>query len=105
VAAALGLQQRLADGAPERRLRRRHRLPPVGDDGGIRAFDPATGRQLWYSQELGIGNGTEDASNVAATSGAIYFSLYENAVYGGDNALMSLDARTGAVRWRVRLGG
>src|SRR5215213_4577230 len=74
---------------------------PSGDDGGVRALDAATGRQLWYSQELGIGNGTEDASNVAATSGAVYFSLYANAVYGGDNALMSLDARTGAVRWRV----
>jgi outer membrane protein assembly factor BamB len=74
---------------------------PSGDDGGVRAFDAATGRLLWYSQELGIGNGTEDASNVAATSGAVYFSLYENAVYGGDNALMSLDARTGAVRWQV----
>jgi outer membrane protein assembly factor BamB len=74
---------------------------PSGDDGGVRAFDAATGRQLWYSHELGIGNGTEDASNVAATSGAVYFSLYENAVYGGDNALLSLDARTGAVRWRA----
>jgi len=74
---------------------------PSGDDGGVRAFDAASGRQLWYSQELGIGNGTEDASNVAATSGAVYFSLYENAVYGGDNALMSLDARNGAVRWRA----
>ena len=50
---------------------------PSGDDGGVRAFDAATGRQLWYSHELGIGNGTEDASNVAATSGAVYFSLYE----------------------------
>ena len=44
---------------------------PSGDDGGVRAFDAATGGQLWYSHELGIGNGTEDASNVAATSGAI----------------------------------
>ena len=52
----------------------------------MRAFDAATGRQLWYSHELGIGNGTEDASNVAATSGAVYFSQYPNAVYGGDNA-------------------
>ena len=74
---------------------------PSGDDGGVRAFDAASGRLLWYTHTLGIGNGTEDASNVAATSGAIYFSLYENAVYGGDNALLSLDARTGAVRWRA----
>ena len=74
---------------------------PSGDDGGVRAFDAATGRELWYSHRLGIGNGTENASNVAATSGAIYFGLYANAAYGGDNALLSLDARTGAVRWQV----
>jgi outer membrane protein assembly factor BamB len=74
---------------------------PSGDDGGVRAFDATTGRQLWYSHLLGIGNGTENAGNVAATSGAIYFGLYANAAYGGDNALLSLDARTGAVRWQV----
>lgn len=67
----------------------------------MRAFHGASGRQLWYSHLLGIGNGTEDASNVAATDGAVYFSMYANAAYGGDNALLSLDARTGAVRWRV----
>jgi outer membrane protein assembly factor BamB len=74
---------------------------PSGDDGGVRAFDAATGRQLWYSHELGIGNGTENAGNVAATSGAVYFSSYENAAYGGDNALLSLDATSGALRWQV----
>jgi putative pyrroloquinoline-quinone binding quinoprotein len=73
---------------------------PSGDDGGVYAFDGATGERLWYSQEL-IGQGEEDASNVAATSGAVYFSIYANAAYGGDNALLSLDARTGAVRWQV----
>jgi outer membrane protein assembly factor BamB len=74
---------------------------PSGDDGGVRAFDAASGRQLWYTHDLGIGNGTEDASNVAATSGAVYFSIYANAAYGGDSALMSLDAQTGAVHWQV----
>jgi outer membrane protein assembly factor BamB len=73
---------------------------PSGDDGGVRALDGATGQLLWYSHSLGIGNGTEDAGNVAATDGAVYFSGYANAVYGGDNALLSLDARTGAVRWQ-----
>jgi PQQ-like domain len=68
---------------------------PSGDDGGVRAVDGATGELLWYSQLLGIGEGEEDASNVAASSGAVYFSMYANAVYGGDNALVSLDARTG----------
>jgi outer membrane protein assembly factor BamB len=74
---------------------------PSGDDGGVRAFDGATGQLLWYSHLLGIGNGTEDAGNVAATSGAVYVSIYQNTVYGGDDALLSLDARTGAVRWQV----
>ena len=74
---------------------------PSGDDGGVRAVDGATGELLWYSQPLGIGEGEEDASNVAATSGAVYFSMYANAVYGGDNALVSLDARTGRLRWKV----
>jgi outer membrane protein assembly factor BamB len=74
---------------------------PSGDDGGVRALDGATGQLLWYSHSLGIGNGTEDAGNVAATDGAVYFSGYANAVYGGDNALLSLDARTGAVRWQT----
>jgi outer membrane protein assembly factor BamB len=74
---------------------------PSGDDGGVRAVDGATGELLWYSQLLGIGEGEEDASNVAATSGAVYFSMYANAVYGGDNALVSLDARTGGLRWKV----
>jgi len=41
------------------------------------------------------------ACRPSGDDGAIYFNLYENAVYGGDNALMSLDARTGAVRWRA----
>jgi outer membrane protein assembly factor BamB len=74
---------------------------PSGDDGGVRAFDGTTGQQLWYSQELGIGEGFEDAGNVAATSGAVYVSIYPNTVYGGESALLSLDARTGAVRWQV----
>lgn len=73
---------------------------PSGDDGGVYAFDGTTGQPLWYSQQL-IGQGEEDASNVAATSGAVYFSIYPNAVYGGDSALVSLDARTGAVRWQT----
>jgi hypothetical protein len=73
---------------------------PSGDDGGVYAFDATTGQRLWYSQGL-IGQGEEDASNVAATNGAVYFSIYANAVYGGDNALVSLDARTGAVRWQA----
>jgi hypothetical protein len=73
---------------------------PSGDDGGVYAFDGTTGQKLWYSQEL-IGEGEEDASNVVATSGAVYFSIHANAVYGGDDALLSLDARTGAVRWQV----
>jgi outer membrane protein assembly factor BamB len=73
---------------------------PSGDDGGVYAFDGTTGQSLWYSQQL-IGQGEEDASNVAATNGAVYFSIYPNAVYGGDNALVSLDARTGAVRWQT----
>jgi outer membrane protein assembly factor BamB len=74
---------------------------PSGDDGGVRAFDGTTGQLLWYSHLLGIGNGTEDAGNVAATGGAVYFSIYANAAYGGDQGLLSLDARTGAVRWQV----
>jgi outer membrane protein assembly factor BamB len=78
---------------------------PSGDDGGVRALDGATGQLLWYSHSLGIGNGTEDAGNVAATDGAVYFSGYANAVYGGDNALLSLDARTGAPRWNVAVAG
>jgi outer membrane protein assembly factor BamB len=73
---------------------------PSGDDGGVYALDGTTGQRLWYSQEL-VGQGQEDASNVVATSGAVYFSIYPNAVYGGDSALLSLDARTGAVRWQV----
>ena len=77
---------------------------PSGDDGGVRAVDGATGELLWYSQLLGIGEGEEDASNVAATSGAVYFSMYANAVYGGDDALVSLDARTGGLRWKVAAG-
>jgi outer membrane protein assembly factor BamB len=32
---------------------------------------------------------------------AIYCSLYANAAYGGDSALLSLDARTRAVGWQV----
>jgi outer membrane protein assembly factor BamB len=74
---------------------------PSGDDGGVRALDGATGRLLWYSHSLGIGEGAEDAGNVAATDGAVYVSIYANAAYGGENALLSLDARTGAVRWQV----
>ena len=74
---------------------------PSGDDGGVRAVDAASGQLLWYSHQLGIGEGAEDAGNVAATSGAVYVSIYANTVYGGDNALLSLDARTGAVRWQV----
>ena len=73
---------------------------PSGDDGGVYALDGATGQRLWYSQEL-IGQGEEDASEVVATNGAVYFSIQANAVYGGDDAVLSLDARTGAVRWQV----
>jgi outer membrane protein assembly factor BamB len=54
-----------------------------------------------YSHLLGIGNGTENAGNVAATGGAVYASIFQNAAYGGEDALLSLDARTGAVRWQV----
>ena len=74
---------------------------PSGDDGGVRAFDAVTGQQLWYSHLLGIGEGAEDAGNVAATSGAVYFGIHANAAYGGEDALLSLDARTGTVRWQV----
>jgi outer membrane protein assembly factor BamB len=74
---------------------------PSGDDGGVRAVDGATGRLLWYSHALGLGEGVENAGNVAATSGAVYFAMFQNAAYGGADALVSLEARTGAVRWQV----
>jgi outer membrane protein assembly factor BamB len=100
------LRRQLANRPPGDRVRGRHRLSSIaGDDGGVRAFDGATGQQRWYSHLLGIGNGTEDAGNVAATDGAVCFSMYANAAYGRDNALLSLDARTDAVRRRVAAAG
>ena len=37
----------------------------------------------WYSHLLGIGNGTEDASNVAATDRAVYVSISPRPRWGG----------------------
>src|SRR5215213_3356519 len=65
---------------------------PSGDDGGVRALDAATGAPALVQPGAGDRQRHRRRQQRGRDQRAVYFSLYANAVYGGDNALMSLDA-------------
>jgi outer membrane protein assembly factor BamB len=79
---------------------------PSSQDGGVFAYDGASGRLVWsftFDPAGGVDT-VGDAGNVAATNGAVYFRTYDSLLggdQGNDNHLWALDARTGAVRWHV----
>jgi outer membrane protein assembly factor BamB len=80
---------------------------PSSQDGGVFAFDGATGQLVWsftYDPAQGVDT-VGDAGNVAATNGVVYFRTYDSLLgsqEGNDNNLWALDARTGAIRWQVQ---
>jgi outer membrane protein assembly factor BamB len=80
---------------------------PSSQDGGVFAFDGATGQLSWSFtfDPAQVVDTVGDAGNVAATNGVVYFRTYDSLLgsdRGNDNNLWALDARTGAVRWHVQ---
>jgi len=65
----------------------------------VRAFDAATGEERWSSTlEVGGGEVSGEMGGLLSTAGNLIFS-------GHGNEFDALDADTGKVLWRVRLGG
>jgi outer membrane protein assembly factor BamB len=80
---------------------------PSSQDGGVFAFDGATGQLVWSFtfDPAEVVDTIGDAGNVAASNGVVYFRTYDSLLgsqEGNDNKLWALDARTGAIRWRVQ---
>ena len=80
---------------------------PSSQDGGVLAFDGATGQLLWSFtyDPAQVVDTVGDAGNVAASNGVVYFRTYDSLVgsqEGNDNNLWALDARTGAIKWHVQ---
>lgn len=65
----------------------------------LRAYDPATGRELWQ-RKAAPGPDGKGAGDFAV--GGVLLTGWGPVVMDGDRAL-ALDPRTGAVRWNVRL--
>ncbi|WP_426402824.1 PQQ-binding-like beta-propeller repeat protein [Streptomyces sp. R-07] len=65
----------------------------------LRAYDPATGRELWHRRAAPRPDG-EGAGNFAV--GGVFYADWGPVVMDGDRVL-ALEPRTGAVRWYVRL--
>ncbi|MFD4338392.1 PQQ-binding-like beta-propeller repeat protein [Streptomyces anulatus] len=65
----------------------------------LRAYDPATGRELWH-RRAAPGPDGKGAGNFAL--GGVFLADWGPVVMDGDRAL-ALDPRTGAARWYVRL--
>jgi outer membrane protein assembly factor BamB len=80
---------------------------PSSQDGGVFAFDGATGQLVWSFtfDPAEVVDTIGDAGNVAASNGVVYFRTYDSLLgsqEGNDNKLWALDARTGAIKWRVQ---
>ena len=80
---------------------------PSTQNGGVFAFDGATGQLLWSFtfDPAQVVDTVGDAGNVAASNGVVYFRTYDSLLgsqEGNDNNLWALDARTGAIRWHVQ---
>jgi outer membrane protein assembly factor BamB len=80
---------------------------PSSQDGGVFAFDGATGQLVWSHTHdpAQVADTVGDAGNVAASNGVVYVRTYDSLVgsqEGNDNNLWALDAQTGAIKWRIQ---